>query len=1076
MERVPIINFGGLQTSLANPALGSAKSLQNFVRHRHRGWLEQMDGYAKKYDLPTAKAKQSNLAFVDFHNFYVPDHGGQNITVVVGTYRLTSQYDPAVFLDRSGVWVRPYWSGAAWTDAWQELTDTEIFKVDSLLAPSTILFTTNWPDQNHFRNYVAVFEDYSQAQDHDNYLLITSSGTQPAGITFFGTTANLARAANAKCILTRAFLNSEMPSAVTSWIFSLLNEIRLTTGNSATDLSLLAGFRTKTFGWATSDKSRDGLILDIGALNVWRYAFFHSLPTQIPDADPVPAATYTLKETLVMDDNSETELRDSSAHFNTNTFTKGLGQQLPGAVGGQAVTTDGTYLYVLDAAGNVTKYDGTTLQPIGAAFTPAGPASAGRNVLIVENGFLYIAEGNQIEKVDASTMTSVTIYAPAFGPANEIISFASDGTYLYVGVDKHTELTNFIYRVPLATFNSFVTLDVDAVGFATQALFYNQTTAEVYAGVAPGAVYIPVASFTLGGTLAPGGTIEQFCACSDATLILAALGTSPGKVISINTVSRAVVVVQTFAAGENIAAGIAYDGTNVWVGLSVNPYVVKKLSGNGSAILYSVTGDVGETLLAGLVIALGIPFVLTVTATARLIYFNTHANESIVCPGTTMIQFTDLVSAGALPARGKAIRHYLSTNGATFNLVKEVSLYDLAIGWSAAAYYDAAVEHFYHQSATISITGSDIAAIGAEASVQIGRAVTDTGIIPHKVGTVIGKKAWIGNATIAGIAVPNKGFVCATSGDGTIQYDVFPNDGAHVVDMEYSDGDYIVAIAPVIESPLFLKHQSVVLVVPNNQGGYDRQLVSRKVGCCSAKTVCVVDDTVYWMDYNGAQGFSMRGMRLLNPQWVEDWKALSTAQKEAAVAAVDRVNKILIVSAAGQQWLFDLNEPRQEDPRGQEWMVDVLTDVPTMMKEDIPGTVDFVSGTKIQTISPASTQHDGANYTMRWESNKVEVLKGAEGYAFDALLEEIAMEFESDVDISMDLYLDDSAVPVNPIPYVLSRNFKKQTVLAPLSCTCKAFRMKLSATTTAAGQEVKIKSGMMYYDKMPVGGDVMVSQ
>ena len=350
MKLDKIIDFGGLATSLANPPFNSAKDAKNFETYKTKGWLTNSQGYLLKYALPTlTNTNISSFVPVDFKNFYVPDHGGKNVTCLLATYRKTSRYDAGVHIDRSGAWIRPYWNGSSWIDSWLELTEIEIVELNSLGAPSGMNLTGTFPTylqaSNYFENWIAVFEDYSQSQDHDNYVLITdSSYSAPStNVDFFGTTANLNRSNGAKVILCRSFLNQELPSALTDFISQILNDLRITTGNSSTDLSMLSGLRTKTFGWATSDQSVDRIILDVACLNVWRYAFHHDLPLQVASVTPIPKGIYYLRDTLVMDDDSETELRDPSGTFDTNAF----GQGAPSPYRNRYCTlgSHGVYLY-----------------------------------------------------------------------------------------------------------------------------------------------------------------------------------------------------------------------------------------------------------------------------------------------------------------------------------------------------------------------------------------------------------------------------------------------------------------------------------------------------------------------------------------------------------------------------------------------------------------------------------------------------------------------------------------------------------------------------------------------------------
>src|SRR5208283_1977259 len=325
MQPFDILNFGGLKTSITNPPGNSAKAMQNLVRYRHRrikqglpyAYLEQADGYANKYTLPTATQAGSlitNCVITDFKNFYVREHGGQQVCVAVGTYTKTSRYNSGVTLNRSGIWMRPYWDGAVWQDSWFELTEIEIFYTLSINGTSNILFNTLDGFADHyFQNWTLVFDPYGSANQADNYFLVTDSGhTTETQITYFGANASVARTLTGqKVYLVRNFINQEMPPSLAGMIYSLFDEIRLTTGNTSIDTLVMGGFRTKTFGWATPDAAIDRLIGDRGFLDCWVNTFYHTNLTQVPSIKPLlPKGNYYLRDTLLMDDGQETALRD----------------------------------------------------------------------------------------------------------------------------------------------------------------------------------------------------------------------------------------------------------------------------------------------------------------------------------------------------------------------------------------------------------------------------------------------------------------------------------------------------------------------------------------------------------------------------------------------------------------------------------------------------------------------------------------------------------------------------------------------------------------------------------------------
>jgi hypothetical protein len=388
--------------------------------------------------------------------------------------------------------------------------------------------------------------------------------------------------------------------------------------------------------------------------------------------------------------------------------------------------------------------------------------------------------------------------------------------------------------------------------------------------------------------------------------------------------------------------------------------------------------------------------------------------------------------------------------------------------------------HYYIIYDLGEITAAETAAPGAELVVDTGnRAITEAGIIRWKAATVIGKKVYIGNtlSNVAGASTkPNQIMECITDGDGVIGADVFPSDGGHIIDVEYSDGDEIVALSTMVERLLCLKKMSVVLLSKDGQGGWSRELVSRQVGCCSQDSVVSFDDVIYWCDLTGIYSYDSRGLKLLNLEWLQDWKTLHTdAQKQAALGEVDRINKQYLVSVSVTVGGSTTNICYRYDLIDGVWMSDVFPDIPLKMAVDLDGTINFITATKLETINKAgSTDYDGAGYTASWESNKIYPLQDTVGHAHDVLLKGIAVQYDSGVAITATVTLDDSTSPTTftlPVSTATTNHFA--TLYMPLSSVCKSYRVKFTATIAAGGAAVPIIKNMQhYFDEMSAGGDI----
>ena len=422
-----------------------------------------------------------------------------------------------------------------------------------------------------------------------------------------------------------------------------------------------------------------------------------------------------------------------------------------------------------------------------------------------------------------------------------------------------------------------------------------------------------------------------------------------------------------------------------------------KLSADGTTVQYTFTAPAGQTGSAGLILLGSSPIAITTTAQAYIIILNISGFAYQVTTGTTALQFQEMISAGAIPKRAAAIRHYLSTNGVDFYLIKEVSLLSGvgAVTWGAAAVYDASTKHFYHQSGLITINSDDQNAIGALAQVILGRDPSDSGAYPFLVAAVAGNLTFIGNVLINGVSILNQGIVCAM-GEDTIMNDVFPNDQANVIDLEYADGDQIRAILALGENALFLKRRNSVLVSQNADGSFSRDIADRGHGCVSQRACNVYGETAFYADSYGMRMFNTgSGGKPINDDWILEWQALTETQKEQTVTTIDIINRQWLVSlpasAGGKTYVMDLDTG--------EWVSLLLADTPMAFADNSPndasgfiGTIDFLSGTAIMEIG-TGTRHNGANFTMSWKSNRIEPLIGADGYLWDTLPEWLAIKY-----------------------------------------------------------------------------------
>ena len=792
----------------ANPPFNSAQSGKNFVIHRHRdtqnpalGWIEQADGYAKKVfvtggsnpgTLPandTVIRKISSISHKDIYNLYIPEHGGQNVTIVAATYRKTGYYSGSPTLDRFGIWIRPYWSGAAWVDEWRELTEMYIFTLKRIgssnndrlyIDDGTYVFKTIDPagivfGADYFKNWTIVYDTFGDAENYD--LIIGSGYVGEFADDYSFKLAHLntdfsTRTVGTKLLVYRSFLTQELPSTLTSFIYGILSEARLTSGNSATDLVLGVASKTASFihgGSLAYTRTVDAVIAQPGTLSVWQYAAMLGIAgvESATGADILDAGTYYLKKSIVMDDGSETSLAD-------------------------CVTAT------------------------------AGVWSAGNSIVV--------------------------------------------GASQKIGV--------YIFRSP-----------------------------------------------------------------------------------------------------------------------------------------------------------------------------------------------------GALPIRARYLRVYMSDDNVTFYNVKDYDLRDATL-WDGAGLHGSALlggDHWYAAApysagspvtpTTIFITGLDWADdSGAEAMAQIGRAITDSGVIQFKAAAVVGNTCFAIGVRAGGTLYPNYIFASLQTGDGSPQYDVFGLVANNMLRLEYNDGDELIGVYPAGDRLLAFKHRSVMLVSQGSTGDvivFLADAITKADGLCSLHTIAGFEDVVYWAGYSGIYSFSSQGIRLLNNDWITEWRAVSAANKEAAVAVFDRTNRQYRIAYAGIERMLDVDTG--------EWVLGDPADQPTKFAANQrDGTVDFLSGTLIQTLG-LGTRHDGVNFTTTYQFND---LLAAEQGGVNALLIDIKLRYASSVAISAQLYKDGSA---SGSAFTLPAAATEYIIRAPLSFRPKRIGLALTWTTTADAQSTQIKEVNPHYQIIPGG-------
>jgi hypothetical protein len=1097
---IPINSFSGISDSIGNPTIGTAQDSSAMIRNRTRGWLELPDPYGTKFACPVSDAYNTLIVGKDIYSFYVAEHGGHEISVFIGTYTKVSRYSSGVTIPRFGVWIRPYWNGSSFVDAWLELTEIEIVQLTSTSGTKTLNFTDTGKASNYFQNWIAVFEDYTQAKDVDNYFLVTSSTS--SSIDYFGVNASITTAARTtageKIILCRSFLTKELPASLTSHIFSYLNEIRLTTGLSITpanDISLMAGFRSNNYSWGIT---QDRIVLDVGCLDTWRYAALMDAPTSVIDSSPLAKGNYSFKIALGTDDGQIAQARDATVGL-----TNGMAFLKPSIASANTfIATDGTYIYRPDATtpSFINKYSALDYSPIQQSLQIQITSYVFQDILCV-GGYVYVLwilqDGNnhlKITKIDPNNFRAA-ISTTEIVALNVVgAKFVTDGAFIYVSYVVFSgliTLTLYVGRFNLSLVN-LATSEYHPAAFtdrieAPTAMYYWNTYLFVGTTHTAHESYILKIPTSLGALIAysshpvNGSYYTSFCVLgtylyavnNDGWLVEKRNASDLTPVSSCNPTAATRIVLTT--DNTVLYAYIAAPSVNI---------VAKNFVVSGSSGTYDTFIVLTNTTL-NLIIntyLYGDGFIINLNPTTY----------QISSDGTQRIDFKLCVSAGAIPARMKFVYIYVSKDGGSYNrLFKRdltiVTNIDTGVvtqeTWEPLPYYQTTAKHFYRRTSSISIRQSDMAVIGAEITSDMGRAYSQSGVVRYVTGNVVGAKTYVGNFydVYSSQTIKNNVLVNCVSGDGIQQVDVF--DYLNPENVEYGDGDEIKAIKGSNDNILVRKKRSAILLSMDSNGDYDRNVVDTGTGICNQETDVEFDGENFWADYNKLVSFSTHSsIREINTNWVETWKAYTTAQKESAISVIDRVNKCWILCVGNDVWQYDLIE--QND---SQWMKLGYLDIPIAIKENRNGYIDFligttVGGTTTYTILTTDVnapyvpdRFNGVNYSFYWKSNKIELEKVAskafDGFATDVLVLGIIIEYYSTFAFQAKIFLDDasSAVLTKTIPL----GDHKITIQAPLASRCKAPVIEFLGTTTVQADEIQIKSVQTYVEPIQ-RGDVML--
>lgn len=435
-------------------------------------------------------------------------------------------------------------------------------------------------------------------------------------------------------------------------------------------------------------------------------------------------------------------------------------------------------------------------------------------------------------------------------------------------------------------------------------------------------------------------------------------------------------------------------------------------------------------------------------------------SNHVTVDGLHTIALSYYRSLGAWPRRAKSIILYESVDGKAFYQFDEI---DLTIPANLTAFELLAAPFGTHYYAKGSLTFDETFLSDANplSITWDDKADDDDGVIRFSHAMVLVPRVYA-----AGVYDPsqakyfkNQIFASAIAGDANKQYDVFPNDDAHLIDLEFSDGDEVVAIGAVDQLIVAIKKRSIVTISQDAALGFVKQLVSKGYGISSFRTLISFDDTLTWLDYNAVIRFSTRGVEVLNHAWIQDLRDMSDAVKEAAIAVFDRVNRQYRLSLNGRMYVMDYDT--------KEWTIQSYALPPARFAADATGSIDFLNGSKLLTVGEGEGLQQEEPYDVSYETNEFQ--HGEEDEDVDLNVTTIICRYRSDVDLTLRLYRTDTATEIGGGPWTLP-SARTRVRVKVMNARCSSFRLKLEGTIHEVNQRVTILRLGAKYEIMPSGG------
>lgn len=1077
MALFPIKTFLGLRTGVSDPEVGTASLASNFRRNRVRGQLELSDGAATNLTFSPTTYGITLLTAVAFKSFYVADEGGRTITAVLATYHKATAGFSGSDVESAGIFIRPYYTGAGWVDDWREVTEFAVLRYASKTGSTiTVENSPSLPFGNNYLDGWTLIKAGDQSLTEDTGILITSqtgavltcaAATTQTYLTSWVPNTTLLYAV-------RGLYGQTLPHSVVPHLRRLLDELRVSTGNGTSDIDAAVFYRDKTF-FTNNNLIRKGTYGERGNFVVPVPAFGPgslSVDGSTP-SDGLPVGTYAVKTSVVSDDGQESDLRSTIEASTTGILSHvysqaGGGVVIPGvrvgnyqyslgnyvtgkgfteiyqydlttqtltktvtnANGFRAITTDGTWLYVIY---NTTSthylyiYDtGLNLQVAGTGVTTGGGYFAGYYMGVSGNyviGTRWYSTPNSVAPIlDRWTKAGTFVDSITLTGVHDITGIACDGT-------DATKVW-----VPRADSSTYHVSIVDTTTGTMSENVVSLTGVTVY----------PQYGTYYGG--------KAYVSC----------GT---KIISLTTGG----VQATFNPSTgNVATGsMTNNGVYLYLWTSSKLVSLALASGNEAEVCTpGFAGTLSDNMVG---------YVITGVAAGNIITFqHLPSNATFYSGGQLRFSLKVLVSPGLIPIRAKYVRVWLSKDSGPYYLVKTYTMLQDTTGdylnFDTGVVWNATQKHYYYQSQAINIGAADWSNAQNSATTQLGRLETDKGEARYTFALTANNRTYIVGRTISNRLQRNRVYLSALSGDGVSQYDIYPNDVQYVLDVEFNDGDSILALGNVADRILVLKNRSLVMLTPNADGSHNRDIVATGVGIAAVNSLIAYNEALYWLDHSGVWEFSTRGLRKMSAAIDNLLFALTNAQRAAAIAAIDPKNTAYKVLINGTIYVCDLadGEWTTEVGASQLWFDFDLgfgTGVSTSYDQNSAATRRYAQlvGSTIQT-----PREDVLTAAATWQTNNIE-LPLERGY--DGLLNAIYVDYDmqgTTPTATLSLYLDDNGSPAKQ--YTLPTGKYEVTIATPLAARCKTFKLHLTMTPTS-GQKFRLRRAGAYFSQILVGGD-----